>query len=435
MEFKEFLDGSFYNGTDGNLYFCSMQGLLEFNPAKIKVNYSEPGIEITQLKIFNKPVKLGAFSKVNNEEKSETIILNYSENSITMEFAALNFIAPNSIKYEYKLEGFDESYIEAEANNRTATYTNLPSGEYVFRIKVYLGTDPHFNYEKKIGITVIPPFWETAWFRILAVILFVFVLYVVYNLRTVAIRNRNEELQKEVKLRTKELEELNSAKDKFFSVIAHDLKGPFSYLLSNSEFLAKEINNIGKEDAGFLSANINLATRNIYNLLENLLQWSKFQMMGLKPEPEKIDLTLLVTSNYELFKPHADQKKIGITKNIESGIKIFSDENIINTILRNLLMNSIKFTREEGSIQITAEKKDKNIIIQVSDTGIGMSKTQINEILFSGSVMSSQGTKNEKGTGLGLYLIKEFIDAINGQLKIESTRNKGTVVTCVIPAE
>lgn len=435
VEFKEFLDGSFYNGTDGNLYFCSMQGLLEFNPSKIKVNYSEPGIEITQLKIFNKPVKFGTYRKINDKEQIENIILNYSENSISLEFAALNFIAPQSIVYEYKLEGFDENYIKTEAGSRTATYTNLPSGEYVFKIKVYLGTNTGVSYEKKIGITVIPPFWETAWFRILAVMLFIFVLYVIYNLRTVSIRNRNEELQKEVKLRTKELEEINSAKDKFFSIIAHDLKGPFSYLLSNSEFLAKEIHNINKEDAGFLSANINLATGNIYNLLENLLQWSKFQMMGLKPEPKKINLTELIKTNLDLFQPHAEQKKIKVTENALPEIIMLSDENIINTILRNLLMNAIKFTREDGSINVTAKKENNNVIIRVADTGIGMSAAQINEILYSKSVVSSQGTRNEKGTGLGLYLIKEFIDAMHGELKIESEKNKGTAVTCVIPAE
>jgi len=435
VEFKEFLDGSFYNGTDGNLYFCSMQGLLEFNPRKIKVNYSEPGIEITQIKIFNKPVKLGSFRKITNEEKTEKIILNYSENSISIEFAALNFIAPQSIKYEYKLEGFDENYIADEAGSRTATYTNLPSGEYVFKIKAYLGTNKRINFEKKIYITVVPPFWEKAWFIILTIILLVFALYIFYNLRTVAIRNRNEELQKEVKLRTKELEEINSAKDKFFSIIAHDLKGPFSYLLSNSEFLAKEIHNINKEDAGFLSSNINLATGNIYNLLENLLQWSKFQMMGLKPDPQKIDLTELIKTNLALFQPHAEQKKIKVTENVLPEIIMLSDENIINTILRNLLMNAIKFTRENGSIIVTAKKENNYVIISVADTGIGMNAAQINEILYSKSVVSSQGTRNEKGTGLGLYLIKEFIDAMHGQLKIESEKNKGTVVTCVIPAE
>ena len=435
VEFQEFLEGSFYNKQNGNLYFCSMQGLLEFNPANIKVHYSQPQIEITQLKIFNKPVKLGLLRKINTADNSENITLGYNQNSISIELSALNFTAPQSINYEYKLEGFDETYIPADIETRTATYTNLPSGEYIFKIKARLGAHQQWDYEKHIYITVVPPFWETAWFRILSIILFLFILYIIYSIRTISIRNRNEELQKEVKLRTKELEELNSAKDKFFSIIAHDLKGPFSYLLSNSEFLAKEINTIGKEDAGFLSANINLATRNIYNLLENLLQWSKFQMMGIKPEPEKIDLTQLITNNYELFKPHAEQKKISITKNIQPGITIFSDENIINTILRNLLMNAIKFTREEGSIQITSEKNNGNIIIRVSDTGIGMSRTQIDEILFGDSVVSSQGTKNEKGTGLGLYLIKEFIEALNGQLKIESAKNKGTIVTCIIPAE
>ena len=435
VDFYEFCSGSFFNNNNDHLYFCSMHGLLELSPGDIEVRYSEPQIVITQLKIFNKPVNLNIQQNLAGLNNSEYISLNYNENSISLEFAALDFIAPQSTKYKYKLEGFDKEFITAEQGNRTATYTNLPSGEYIFKIKAYLGANLKTGYQKEIHITVVPPFWEKAWFRVFVIILLLFTLYAIYSIRTVAIRKRNEELQKEVKLRTKELEGINAAKDKFFSIIAHDLKAPFSYLLSNSEFLAKEAHNITQNETESLAANINIATSNIYNLLENLLQWSKYQMMGLKLEPQKIDLTQVVINNISFVKSHAVQKKIKIEQTIQPEIEIYSDENIINTILRNLLMNAIKFTKENGNIYVKTVRENGNVKVSISDTGIGINQKQIDEILSSTPVVSAQGTKNEKGTVLGLFLIKEFIETMNGQLKIESTKNKGTVVTCIIPAE
>ena len=158
-------------------------------------------------------------------------------------------------------------------------------------------------------------------------------------------------------------------------------------------------------------------------------------MMGLKLEPQKIDLTQVVINSISFVTPNAMQKNIEIEKTIQPGIEINSDENVINTILRNLLMNAIKFTKEKGNIHVKTVRENGNVKISVRDTGLGMNQKQIEEILYGTSVVSSKGTKNEKGTGLGLFLIKEFIEALNGKLKIESTKNKGTVVTCIIPAE
>ncbi len=431
--FSEFKTGGYASNRNGNLYFCSIEGLLEFNPEKLLVNYSDTKVVLTSLNILNRSVQSDNAEYLRKSiSYIDTLILAYNENSIALEFAALNYISSKSIKYSYMLDGFNNDFVEVDYNNRTAVYTNLDSGEYLFKVRAMLGSQKAV-FTKELKIIIIPPFWKTNWFIIGSALFVVLLLFAGYSWRTYSIRRRNVELEEEVKIRTKELQEINSTKDKFFSIIAHDLKGPFSYLMNNSDMLFNNAEELTKEEINTLAFNIKSASNNLYNLLENLLQWSKYQMMGAKIETRKISINEIAEENYILYSRLAEHKKIMLNKYVENGLILHADGNILATIIRNLLANSVKYTGENGKINFNVTAEKKGILIIVSDTGVGMSSEQVSNIIQKGNIVSTLGTQKEKGTGLGLYLIKEYTNILNGSFNISSKIGDGTTVNCYIP--
>jgi len=352
----------FFNKSTGSLFLGGINGLIEFNPKELKIKYGTPNIVFTKFKILNKIVPIGKnFVLKKSISETKKIELNYNQNSITLEFAALNFINPNSIKYEYKLDGFDHHYIKTDSRNRIATYTNLPNGKYVFRVKAILSSNMKGDFEKTLIIIISPPLWGKTWFKFTLGIFFIALFLSAFGWRTYRIRKRNLWLEEEVKLRTKELEEINLTKDKFFSIIAHDLKGPFGYLVNNSELLSKGADYLTNEEKDELVKIINISAGNLNNLLENLLQWAKLQMTGMKPDFEKANLRTLIDSNIKLVDHLAQNKNIELATLCKEDLNILTDTNMLNTIIRNLLINAIKFTKSEGKVKISTKESDNEI--------------------------------------------------------------------------
>ena len=432
--FNEFNEGAFYNKSTGSLFLGGMNGLIEFNPAELKIKYGNPNIVFTKFEILNKIARIGKnFVLKKSISETKKIELNYDQNSITLKFAALNFINPSSIKYYYKLDGFDHEYIKTDSQNRTATYTNLQGGKYIFRVKALLSSNMKGDFEKTLIIIVSPPLWGKTWFKFTAGIFFLILFFGAFGWRTYRIRRRNLWLEKEVKLRTKELEEINFTKDKFFSIIAHDLKGPFGYLLNNSDLLSTENNHLTNEEKEELVKIINISANNLNNLLENLLQWAKLQMTGIKPHFEEVNLSSLINSNIKFANHLAQNKNIVILSECKDDLNILIDTNMLNTIIRNLLINAIKFTRAEGEVKIITQELNNEIFVIISDTGIGMDKSTAENLFSNRTNESKLGTNNEKGTGLGLMICKDFVEVLHGHIKVESTLSKGTSIICSFP--
>ncbi|MDW8286697.1 MAG: HAMP domain-containing sensor histidine kinase, partial [Flammeovirgaceae bacterium] len=244
---------------------------------------------------------------------------------------------------------------------------------------------------------------------------------------------QNAELKKiNSKLRAseKKLTETNQVKDKFFSIIAHDLKGPIATQASFLNTLIKHIDSFTKEETKFLANEIYASVNNLSNLLENLLEWSRSQM-GLKDfRPEKINLEKVVWRNVELMKPRAAEKEIEITYDITEDLYAYADENMVNFIIRNLMSNALKFTKKGGKVSVSSKVYPDGIIeISVSDTGIGIEESEIQKLFQVGNKVSRPGTANEKGTGLGLMLCKEFVEKHDGKIWAVSEVGKGTTFT------
>ncbi len=250
----------------------------------------------------------------------------------------------------------------------------------------------------------------------------------------------NQELENLVDKRTQKtieyankLEEANNTKDKFFSIIAHDLKNPFNTLIGYSDILKSDFREYGQDEI-FQHLNVIYDTSvNGYNLLENLLKWSQSQTNKLLFEPSKINLHEIVQMCIEDNENQSQFKDIDVINDIPEAFHIVADENLLKTVLRNLINNAVKFTHRNGMISIGC-KKDKEVVeVYVKDTGIGMSNNEKQKIFKIDTVNSKPGTEKEKGSGLGLILCKEFVEKHGGTIWVESQPNQGSIFKFTIP--
>lgn len=231
-----------------------------------------------------------------------------------------------------------------------------------------------------------------------------------------------------------ELDLLNAKKNRFFSILAHDLKAPFNGLLGFSELLMEDAGDMKTEEIVETATRINKAAGRIFNLLENLLEWTKIQMEGVSNPPEKLLVSDSISLVIDLFKDTARQKGILIECDCENGLYVNVSPKKLETILRNLVSNAIKFTQKDGKVWVEASKRDDRINITVEDTGIGIPDSDINGLFAIEKYNSRPGTKGEKGTGLGLLICKELVTKIGGTLEVSSTENEGTTFTLSLPS-
>lgn len=244
------------------------------------------------------------------------------------------------------------------------------------------------------------------------------------------IKNREE-----IEAQHEELKQLNATKDKFFSIIAHDLKNPFHSIIGFSDLLSRNYDSIeDNKKLEFISL-IKESSIGAYALLENLLDWARTQTNKIKYNPDIIDLSKIIKQNYQMINGSLKNKNIHFVVPEKEDLRAFADVNMVNTIIRNLLSNAVKFTADEGTISISAEPYQNNIKISVADTGIGMSKEEINKLFKLDEFHTTKGTSGESGTGLGLIISREFALKHGSDLEVTSAVGKGTKFSFKLPLE
>jgi signal transduction histidine kinase len=229
------------------------------------------------------------------------------------------------------------------------------------------------------------------------------------------------------------LRELNATKDKLFSIISHDLRGPFCSLIGFSELLTEKIRNRDLKGIEMFSRMIHDSSWRAMDLLSNLLEWSKIQTDKIKFSPGEIDISKIIGGVIELLKPAAIQKSISISKYIPEHLFVHADNSMINAVIRNLISNAIKFTKPEGRVIVSANQQDDKLLIEVIDNGIGIDKATIDNLFEDGTNVSTPGTQNEPGTGLGFIICKEFVAIHGGELWAESEVGKGSKFSFTLP--
>ncbi len=233
----------------------------------------------------------------------------------------------------------------------------------------------------------------------------------------------------------KELHRLNKDKDRFMSILGHDLKSPFNVLLGLSGMLAEGINEIDPKDIEEIAKNLNKSAQITYGLLEDILLWTRAQSGKIPFKPQELNFTEMTSGVIEYLTPLANSKNITINHTESANIKIYADPDMIKTVLRNLIANSIKFTNRDGLISIKTIQLDSELIISVTDNGIGISPDSIAKLFNNSEIYTTNGTDDESGTGLGLLLCKEFVETHGGKIWVESEPGKGSEFKFTLPFE
>lgn len=238
------------------------------------------------------------------------------------------------------------------------------------------------------------------------------------------LREQNEQIQNQTKL----LKELNLTKDKFFSIIAHDLKNPIGSYKNIVEFMNENFEDLSKEEIKEFIETMYISAVNLQELLEQLLEWSKLQSNKIVTHLSTFDITKILESNISLLQSMAQQKNINLELINKENIYVEADMNMINTVIRNLLSNAIKFTNFNGRIIVNSKINNDEVIVIIKDNGVGMSEKTLNSLFDLAEKKSLPGTNNEKGTGLGLILCKEFVERNNGKIWVESKLGEGSTL-------
>lgn len=250
------------------------------------------------------------------------------------------------------------------------------------------------------------------------------------------LQEQNIQLQEQnalIEEQRKQLQALNVRKDKFLSIISRDLQHPFAGIFLATERIQKNIELQHYDEIKQLSEQLQTAVENYQALLENLMKWGQIQQGILEYHPQPVDLHLIIIKHLALFSPKAAQKQIALKSSIQERIMAFADVNMLDTVFQNLLSNALKFTEGGGSIEVVARCDESEIIVSVSDTGLGISEEDLRKVFRIDAKYQRVGTMEETGTGLGLILCQEFIKQHKGRIWLESEVKKGSTVTFTLP--
>jgi PAS domain S-box-containing protein len=252
----------------------------------------------------------------------------------------------------------------------------------------------------------------------------------------IAISIERKKTEEEIKLKNELLQALNAEKDKFFSIIAHDLRGPLSAFVAATRIITEEIQTMNIEEIKEITNSMKISAANIYNLLENLLEWSRLRRGGMDFFPEKLNLKKKINACIDVLSESLRKKGLEITISIPDDMEVFADTHMFDSVIRNLVSNAIKFTRAGGKVAIMADhNSDQGIEIKISDSGIGMTPELKNKLFLISEKTSRQGTEDEPSTGLGLLLSKEFIEKHGGKIWVESKVGQGSTFYFSLPKQ
>lgn len=441
---NQFTYGAAYKTPDGELLFGGISGFNIFNPTKIKSGDYFAPIVLTDLKIFNKSVKIGDHKRdvlTKSISETERISLKYDQNSITLDFASFDYANSLGIQYSYFLEGFDKDWNEPSPS-RSATYTNLDPGEYTFRVKTLSIDRQESNSGPELIITVLPPYWETWWFRLL---IFITVFGLLYML-IIFLLNK-EKLKNDLvleRMNTKKIHELDMMKLRFYTNISHEIRTPLTLILGPLEKLRN--NTIPEPE---IKGHLEVMHRNasqLHQLINQLLDFRKMETGNLKLNLSRGDLVSYISEIVESFGKYAEEKEIELKFNsLKKEIVTSFDADKVAKIMNNLLSNAFKFSGKGGKIAVNLSlvfdsdeneqldnSPDKRIIeITVKDSGIGISESNLDKIFTRFFQVDEQG--KQSGTGIGLALTKELVKLHNGKIFVVSKPGKGAKFTVQLP--
>ncbi|MGE4287578.1 MAG: two-component regulator propeller domain-containing protein [Salinivirgaceae bacterium] len=449
---NKFNYGAFYKTSKNILAFGGKNGVDFVYLDKINQNTYIPPVVLTGFKLFNKKVEISPSGILNNHiSETKSITLAHHQNMFTFDFAALNYANSNKNKYKYMLEGFDKEWNDI-GNSRMATYTNIQHGEYIFRVQGSNNDNLFNQVGAELAITLLPPFWNTWWFRMLAILFLVYLFYMIFSM----IRNREVLKQQLIFERqtAHKIQEVDRLKHQFFMNISHEIRTPLSLISGPIE---KLLNHSFDDDV--VVRNLKIIQRNSNNLkrlINQLLDYRKLETGNLKLDLRKGNIRTFAEEIFESFRMNAEEKEINFEFNaFQPSIFMWFDADKVEKILNNIISNAIKYTPNKGSISASislifkGDMEEPNLLIppldienvaskkfvkiKIIDTGIGIAPENLSKIFDRFRQINSNDGNQTQGSGIGLALTKELVKMHNGHLKVRSKLGSGSRFSVYLP--
>lgn len=456
-----FVHACYKRKSTGELMFGSNKGFNIFYPDNIKQDLFPPKVVITDFLLFNNQVQIGARIDddiILNKSITETkeLVLSYKHNIISFEFAALNFAAPDKNSFAYILEGFDADW-NYVGNRHFANYTSIAPGTYVFKVKAANSNGIWSEQTASIKIIIVPPFYSTAWFRVLVSIIVVFFGYIGYQLKLRSLRKREDELRQLVNEKTKLNEQLikenrerkqaegqlliakekaegsERLKSEFLAQMSHEIRSPINTIFNFTDLIKSNLDLTKDEELKECFDSIERAGDRIVRTIDLILNMSEIQTGSYECIYKELDLNdILANHIFPEFSYKAKKKNLELVLNIDrSPLHVIADEYSLVQIFVNIIDNAIKYTKQ-GKVEIFSFRNDNNkAVIKIADTGIGISEEYLANI-FTAFFQEQQGyTRQYEGNGLGLALVKKYCDINDAEIFVESKKGDGSVFTVI----
>jgi len=430
----------------GEVLFGTPAGAVLFHPDDLAADPTPPQVAITGFELFNVPVPIRpegtrdghTFTLPGSIVTTDRLVLSHREKVVTLTFASLHFAAPREARYAYRLEGWDDGWREVSSQRRSATYTNLPAGRYVFRVRA-ASKDGVWNEDgARLALRVLPPPWKTWWAYTAYVLALVAGIagFVTFRLR--ALRRRQRDLEALVAVRTEELAaserramEANRAKSVFLANMSHELRTPLNAVLGFAQLLDRSPVLRGDDRTGLEV--IRRSGEHLLGLINDVLSLSKIEAGRLTLQPRPFSLRRMIRGLDAMMRVRADGAGLRLEVRLEGDLpeSVRGDEGKLRQVLVNLLGNAIKFTdpaagREgRGRVTLTASWKEGRARFEVADTGHGIAAAEL-ATLFEPFVQTESGRKAKEGTGLGLVITREIVRLMDGDLSVASELGEGS---------
>jgi two-component system, sensor histidine kinase ChiS len=408
--------------ANGKLFVGSTEGLAVFDPGHLLENTLVPGVYLTDLKVFNKSVSIDPQGSLltSHIHGAKALQFGYKQTMFALDFAALNFRNSDANQYKFKMEGFDQDWIDA-GSLRSATYTNLNPGHYRFVVTGSNNNGVWNQLGASIDIYVEPPPWRTWWAYTLYGAFVLAILYVFVRSQRLKVLFEQQKVE--------QLQAINKLKDEFLANTSHELRTPLNGIIGIAEAL------IDDEDAKLgerVLAQLRMIAqsgRRLSNLVNDILDFSRLRHKGFELKVRSINVVNLCNSVVSMTLPLARKKNLQVFCELPEDLpRVAADEERLEQILYNLIGNAIKFTLQ-GHVRIMARVENERVYISICDTGIGIPETDLKSIFDSFSQVKGDAAREFEGTGLGLAVTKNLVELHNGRITVTSTLGVGSEFT------
>ena len=440
--------GAYHQSRSGELFFGGIAGLNVFDPLTLKDNPHQPPVYITDFRIFDRPVGIGRGNSPLRQSILDTraLVLSHKDNFFSFEFAALNYTLSEKNQYRYIMEGVDKDWISRDAQRRYASYTNLDPGRYTFRVKASNNDGLWNEAGTSLAITITPPWWQTVWFRALAVMLGIGLLLALFRWRVTAMEARNRELEKQVAARTQDLqvakeqaETANQAKSFFLANMSHELRTPLNAVLGFAEILFHREQEPGKKN--YLKS-IQTSGQSLLSLINDILDISKIEAGKMELNNTPVSMLGLCNEMRSIFQHKISTKGLRFEVKADETLPgaLLLDANRLRQVLINLLNNAAKFT-EEGFVSLVCRQANKaggasgtvNLIIEVTDSGPGIAPEYQERIFDAFEQVPTRRGSPVEGSGLGLAITHRIVQLMQGSISLTSSPGAGASFTVELP--